>query len=116
MQKKLLVPDYVVAQQQAKKQAETKPIQERVPQPTGWRVLVMPYKGREKTVGGVYMPDETRDRESVATVVAYVVKVGPLAYKVISSLPRSSPPMFLFQQQCVKSIFIFLWFSGGCAF
>ena len=81
MQKKLLVPDYVVAQQQAKKQAETKPIQERVPQPTGWRVLVMPYKGREKTVGGVYMPDETRDRESVATVVAYVVKVGPLAYK-----------------------------------
>ena len=81
MQKKLLVPDYVVAQQQAKKQAETKPIKERVPQPTGWRVLVMPYKGREKTVGGVYMPDETRDRESVATVVAYVVKVGPLAYK-----------------------------------
>ena len=48
----------------------------------------MPYKGREKTVGGVYVPDETRDRESVATVVAYVVKVGPLAYKTLINLGR----------------------------
>ena len=41
----------------------------------------MPYKGREKTHGGVYIPDETKDREALATVVAYVVKVGPLAYQ-----------------------------------
>ncbi len=41
----------------------------------------MPYKGREKTEAGVYVPDQARDRESRATVVAYVVKVGPLAYK-----------------------------------
>ena len=81
MTQRLIVPDYVVAQKQAKKKAEAKSAKERVPNPTGWRVLVMPYKGREKTVGGVYVPDETRDRESVATVVAYVIKVGPLAYK-----------------------------------
>ena len=81
MTQRLIVPDYVVAQKQAKKKAEAKSTKERVPNPTGWRVLVMPYKGREKTVGGVYVPDETRDRESVATVVAYVIKVGPLAYK-----------------------------------
>lgn len=81
MTQRLIVPDYVVAQKQAKKKAEDKSAKERVPNPTGWRVLVMPYKGREKTVGGVYVPDETRDRESVATVVAYVIKVGPLAYK-----------------------------------
>jgi co-chaperonin GroES (HSP10) len=31
--------------------------------------------------GGIYVPDQVRDRESKATVVAYVVKVGPLAYK-----------------------------------
>jgi chaperonin GroES len=85
MTKTLIVPDYVLAQREAKKKAEeaakNKPLSERVPQPTGWRVLVMPYMGREKTEGGVYVPDQVRDRESKATVVAYVLKVGPLAYK-----------------------------------
>lgn len=54
---------------------------DRLPQPTGWRVLVMPYQGAAKTQGGLYIPDEVRDREAVATVVAYVLRVGPLAYK-----------------------------------
>jgi len=58
-----------------------KSLKERLPQPTGWRVLVMPYKGREKTEGGIHLPDAVRDREALATVVAYVLKVGPLAYQ-----------------------------------
>jgi co-chaperonin GroES (HSP10) len=58
-----------------------KPLLERLPQPTGWRVLVMPYQGKAKTASGLYIPDEIRERESVATVVAYVMKLGPLAYK-----------------------------------
>ena len=58
-----------------------KPLLERLPQPTGWRVLVMPYQGKAKTSSGLYIPDEVRERESVATVVAYVMKLGPLAYK-----------------------------------
>ena len=58
-----------------------KPLLERLPQPTGWRVLVMPYQGQTKTASGLYIPDEVRERESVATVVAYVMKLGPLAYK-----------------------------------
>ena len=58
-----------------------KPLLERLPQPTGWRVLVMPYQGKAKPASGLYIPDEVRERESVATTVAYVMKVGPLAYK-----------------------------------
>jgi len=58
-----------------------KPLLERLPQPTGWRVLVMPYQGASKTQGGLHIPDEVWDREAVATVVAYVLKVGPIAYK-----------------------------------
>ncbi len=58
-----------------------KSLLERLPQPTGWRVLVMPYQGKAKTASGLYIPDEIRERESVATVVAYVMKLGPLAYK-----------------------------------
>ena len=41
----------------------------------------MPYKGRAKTEGGVYMPDDVVEREALATVVSYVIRVGPLAYK-----------------------------------
>jgi co-chaperonin GroES (HSP10) len=57
-----------------------KPLLERLPQPTGWRMLVMPYQGKLKTKGGIHLPDEVRERETVATVVAYVLKLGPLAY------------------------------------
>ena len=58
-----------------------KPLLERLPQPTGWRLLVMPYQGKSKTSSGLYIPDEVRERESIATVVAYVLRIGPLAYK-----------------------------------
>ena len=56
-------------------------LMDRLPQPTGWRLLVMPYQGTSKTQGGIHIPDEIRAREAVATVVAYVLKLGPLAYK-----------------------------------
>ena len=58
-----------------------KELKERLPQPTGWRLLVMPYMGKATTEGGILIPDAVRDREALATVVAYVLKVGPLAYK-----------------------------------
>ena len=69
-----------------------KPLLERLPQPTGWRVLVMPYQGKAKTASGLYIPDEVRERESVATTVAYVMKVGPLAYKDPSKFGSESEP------------------------
>ena len=69
-----------------------KPLTERLPQPTGWRLLVMPYKGTVKTQGGIYIPDEVREREAVATVVAYVLKVGPLAYKDPDKFGPDSEP------------------------
>ena len=57
-----------------------KSLKERLPQPTGWRLLVMPYAGKAMTEGGIYIPDAAREREAIATVVAYVLKLGPLAY------------------------------------
>ena len=71
-----------------------KPLLERLPQPTGWRVLVMPYQGASKTQGGLHIPDEIRDREAVATVVAYVLKVGPLAYKDPDKFGKKGEPWF----------------------
>jgi len=67
-------------------------LNERLPQPTGWRLLVMPYMGKATTDGGVYIPDATRDREALATVVAYVLKIGPLAYKDPDKFGESATP------------------------
>jgi co-chaperonin GroES (HSP10) len=68
------------------------PLLDRLPQPTGWRLLVMPYQGKAKTSSGLYIPDEVRERESVATVVAYVMKLGPLAYKDADKFGSESEP------------------------
>jgi len=68
------------------------PLLDRLPQPTGWRVLVMPYQTAQQTKGGLYIPEEVRDRESVATVVAYVLRVGPLAYKDSDKFGPDSEP------------------------
>ncbi len=52
-----------------------------MPQPTGWRILILPYKGKAVTEGGIHLVQSTVDRESLATVVGYVVKMGPDCYK-----------------------------------
>ena len=54
---------------------------DRMPQPTGWRMLVLPYAGKAQTKGGIHLAKSTVDREALATVVAYVVKQGPDCYK-----------------------------------
>ena len=61
---------------------------DRLPQPTGYRLLVIPYYPKEKTKGDSYIPDATRERESFATVVAYVVKLGPDAYLDSDKFPN----------------------------
>jgi co-chaperonin GroES (HSP10) len=95
MSKTLYVPDHVAEKEKERKKTAyvskdekvldpsllDVSLSERLPQPTGWRLLVMPYMGRATTDGGVLIPDQVRDREALATVVAYVLKVGALAYK-----------------------------------
>jgi co-chaperonin GroES (HSP10) len=53
---------------------------ERMPNPSGWRMLVLPYQGKAKSECGIHLLKGTVDREALATVVAYVVKMGPLCY------------------------------------
>jgi len=87
-----------------------KPLLERLPQPTGWRVLVMPYQGKAKTASGLYIPDEVRERESVATTVAYVMKVGPLAYKDPDKFGSECEPW------CKEGQWVCIGRSSGCRF
>ena len=116
MSKTLYLPDHVaqkVNQAKAKAAAKAIPVEsayvdasqkvldpslleksllDRLPQPTGWRILVMPYKGKTKTEGGVILPDQVREREALATVVAYVMKLGPLAYQDPNKFGDSPEP------------------------
>ncbi|RPF78503.1 MAG: co-chaperone GroES [Rhodothermaceae bacterium TMED105] len=106
MVKTLLVPDYIAKKREEEKNSPfvskedrvldpglvDKSLKERLPQPTGWRVLVMPYQGKAVTEGGVLIPDQAREREALATVVAYVLKLGPLAYQDPNKFGEDSEP------------------------
>tara|TARA_R110000824_G_C15225086_1_gene677934 strand:- start:3282 stop:3713 length:432 start_codon:yes stop_codon:yes gene_type:complete len=54
---------------------------ERLPNPSGYRLLVLPAKQKTKSDGGIELLQATAQRESLATVAAWVVKMGPLCYK-----------------------------------
>jgi len=61
---------------------------EKMPKPTGWRLLILPYKGKGKTESGIYLPDKIVDEQSISTQVGYVLKVGELAYLDSDKFPE----------------------------
>ena len=65
---------------QAKEEPTTTNL-EQLPNPTGWRILVMPFKVKEETKGGIIIAQETLDRARVSTQVGYVLKMGDLCYE-----------------------------------
>ena len=60
---------------------------DRMPDPTGWRLLILPYRGKGKTDGGIYLPDKVVEESTVSTQVGYVLKVGALAYQDSEKFP-----------------------------
>ena len=52
----------------------------KLPEPTGWRLLVLPFTPKEKTKGGIIIAQESLDKARIATNCGYVVKMGPMAY------------------------------------
>lgn len=65
-------------------------IREHLPQATGWRVIVLPYRGARKTKGGIELADQTLERQLLTTTCAYVLSVGPLAYKDEAKFPTGA--------------------------
>ena len=59
----------------------------KVPQPTGWRIVVLPYRGVGKTKGGVLLTDKAVEDQQIASVCALVLKVGPDAYSDPEKFP-----------------------------
>ena len=54
---------------------------DQLPEPSGWRLLVLPFTPKEKTKGGILFSQEQLDKARIATTCGYVLKMGDLAYK-----------------------------------
>ena len=54
---------------------------EELPQPAGYRILVLPFTPKNKSKGGILFSQETLDKARISTTCGYVLKLGDLAYK-----------------------------------
>ena len=54
---------------------------DKLPNPTGWRILVLPFRMDEKTKGGILMGQETLDKQQVASQCGNILSMGPDCYK-----------------------------------
>ena len=52
----------------------------KLPQPTGWRLIVLPFKAKEKTKGGIFLADQSIERSQVASTCGLVLALGPHCY------------------------------------
>ena len=55
--------------------------EENLPQPTGWRLLVLPFKMKDKTKGGLVLADSTLEKQQVASQCGLILAMGPQCYK-----------------------------------
>ena len=60
---------------------------DRMPSPTGWRLLILPYRGKGRPEGGLYLPDKVVEDNQISTQVGFVLKMGPMAYKDPEKFP-----------------------------
>jgi len=81
---KLIVPEHVAIAREKKKHEQE---MSKVPNPTGWRIVILPHKGVEKTKGGVILSDQLIQEQQWTTNVGLVLKLGPLAYRDKKKFP-----------------------------
>ena len=78
---KIIMPDNeLVGVKKSEDKSETKQ-EAKLPKPTGWRLLVLPFKMKEKTKGGLVLAETTLERQQVASQVGLVLAMGPQCYK-----------------------------------
>ena len=63
-------------------------VAKKIPEPSGYKLLIKPLEVKEKTDSGVYMPDSLKSAEQTASVIGFVVKAGPDAYMDKDKFPN----------------------------
>ena len=89
----LILPKHVaerrIKQVEKEKKVRRKPLEKMsLPKPTGWRILVLPYKAKEKTKGGIILSDKTVTESQIATNCGLVLDMGPDAYNDKDKFPN----------------------------
>ena len=54
---------------------------EDLPRPTGWRLLVLPYRIKDKTKGGIVLAESTLEKQQVASQCGLILAMGPQCYQ-----------------------------------
>jgi len=67
---------------------EDENLKARLPEPSGYRLLIAIPEVNEKTEGGVFMPEQLKKAEETASIVGFVVKAGPEAYGDVNKFPN----------------------------
>ena len=68
-------------------------IDENLPEPAGFRILLKPREIQEKTAGGIILADVSKDHQSLQTNVSKVLAMGEDCYTCLlytSPSPRDS--------------------------
>ena len=71
----------LVGLKKSKEQKEVTKEKTKLPEPTGWRLIVLPFKMDEKTKGGIIMNESTLEKQQVASQCGNVLAMGPQCYK-----------------------------------
>ena len=61
---------------------------DKLPTPTGYRILVLPFAGPKKTKGGIILSDNTQETIQMTTVCGLVLKMGNLCYHDKEKFPK----------------------------
>ena len=87
---KLIVPSYLKGNEKKVKEEkkEEGPALDKVPQATGWRMVVLPFKGVEKTKGGLLLTDNAIEEQQLTTNVGLILNMGPDAYADKNKFPN----------------------------
>ena len=70
----------LVGLKKSEEQKEVTNEKAKLPKPTGWRMLVLPFRMDEKTKGGILLGGETIDRQQVASQCGNVLAMGDACY------------------------------------
>ena len=84
---KLIMPKHIW---DGNKKEKIKKDIEKVPKPTGYRLVLFPLKLESKTAGGVHLLDSVVEQASIATNICKVIAVGPDAYLDKDKFPKGA--------------------------
>jgi len=71
-------------------EAEEPSVASQLPEPQGYKILIALPESEEKSEGGIIMADMTRRVEETASIIGFVIKMGPDCYKDEKRFPSGA--------------------------